>query len=262
MITVDFPVGGNRLRDYRNDFTVPFRYTPRNLLDFATHPRWALSTLRHGTPELANLRDFDGSRNVSEVASSVGRNYDASFDWDALQAIRDNWQGKLVVKGIARPEDGTRLADMGMDAVAVSNHGGRQLDGALPALLCLPSVAAAINGRIPVLVDGGIRRGRHVLTALALGADAVLVGRPMIYGLAAAGPAGASRALAILRQELTRVMQLCGVTTIADITPDLVEKTDIERTFDSQTAAWLLSGGKRRGGVGFTDRPQPARGKS
>lgn len=245
MITVDFPVGGNRLRDYRNDFALPFRYTPRNVLDFAIHPRWALSMLFHGTPELANLDGFDASSNVSQAASSVGRNYDASFDWDALQAIRDQWQGTLVVKGIARPEDAVRLASMGVDAVAVSNHGGRQLDGAYPTLLCLPSIAAAVNGRIPVMVDGGIRRGRHILTALALGADAVLLGRPMIYGLAAAGSAGTRRALEILRQELIRTMQLCGATSIADITPDLIEKTDIERNFDSATAAWLISGARR-----------------
>nr|WP_163503903.1 alpha-hydroxy acid oxidase [Halomonas socia] len=240
VITVDLPVGGNRERDYRNDFAVPFSYTPRNVLDFVRHPRWAFSTLYHGTPEMANITDFDGAKNVSEAASSVGRNYDAGFDWDGLREIRDLWHGKLIVKGIARADDACHLVELGVDAVAVSNHGGRQLDGAIPTLLCLPPVAAAVDGRIPVFVDGGIRRGADVITALALGADAVLIGRPVIYGIAAAGPAGVHRTLDILRQELTRVMQLCGVTRISQITPDLIASEDIARQFDTTTTEWLM----------------------
>ncbi len=246
VITVDFPVGGNRERDFRNDFSVPFRYTPRNVFDFASHPRWALSTLYHGTPELANLEGFSASKDVSQVASSVGRNYDASFEWDDLQNIRDSWNGKLIVKGVARVDDALRLASMGVDAVVVSNHGGRQLDGAYPTLLCLSSISAAINGRIPVFVDGGIRRGGDIVAALALGADAVLIGRPMIYGLAAAGPEGALRALEILSEELVRTMRLCGVTAIDQISPDLIARADIERHFDTETANWLLAGRKTR----------------
>lgn len=256
VITVDFPVGGNRERDHRNDFSVPFSYTPRNVMDFARHPRWALSNLRHGTPELANLMGFDGAKNVGQAASSVGRNYDAGFAWRDLRAIRDLWPGKLIVKGIARADDAVRLVELGADAIVVSNHGGRQLDRAFPTLLCLPSVAAAVNGRSQVFVDGGIRRGSHVVTALALGADAVLIGRPMIWGIAAAGPAGADRVLGIMKQELTRVMQLCGVTRLDRITPDLIAAEDLARQFDTPTLEWLRGRGEAAQDPTHTQRGQ------
>lgn len=227
MITVDLPVGGNRERDYRNDFSVPFRYTARNVRDFAFHPGWALSTLFHGMPTMANLTSFEGVSDVNTAASTVGRNYDPSFDWDDLEAIRDGWRGKLVVKGIARGEDAARLARMGVDAVAVSNHGGRQLDGALPSLFCLPEIRAAVGDRMEVFLDGGIRRGADVAKAIALGADAVMIGRAMLYGIAAGGGTGAERAVEILGQELRRVMQLLGAPRLAAITPDLIARADL-----------------------------------
>lgn len=224
MITVDFPVGGNRERDFRNDFSVPFKYTARNLTDFACHPTWALSILRHGTPPLANLTGFTASNDVRKVASSVGRNYDASFSWDDLKVIRDRWPHKLIVKGIARPEEAERLAALGCDAIVVSNHGGRQLDGALPTLACLPDVASAVGGKTDVYVDGGIRRGSEIVKALALGAKAVLVGRAMLYGIAAGGVAGAKRTLTILEEEFRRVLQLCGATSAAAVPSDIVSQ--------------------------------------
>lgn len=220
VITVDFPVGGNRERDARNDFTMPFRYTPRIFWDFATHPQWSLSILRHGTPELANLRGFTASSDASEVASSVGRNYDAGFDWDDLARIRERWPGTLVVKGVVRPDDARRLVALGADAIVVSNHGGRQLDGGVATLDALPGVVAAVAGAVPVLVDGGIRRGSDIVKALALGASGTLLGRTTLYGLAHAGPEGVTRALDILRTEVRRTMQFCGVTRVSDIGPD------------------------------------------
>jgi len=242
VITVDLPVGGNRERDYRNDFSVPFRFTPRNVFDFAVHPRWSLSTLAHGMPVMANLTAFGNMDNVNTAASTVGRNYDPSFDWDDLGRIRDSWKGKLVVKGIARGEDARRLADLGVDAVAVSNHGGRQLDGALPALCCLPEVRAAVGHRVDVLVDGGIRRGSDIVKALALGADAVMVGRAVLYGLAAGGPAGAHRALEILAQELRRTMQLLGTPHLGEIGAHLIARRDLMTEFDPAIARHLISG--------------------
>lgn len=223
VITVDLPVGGKRERDYRNDFSVPFRLTAKNMLDFVQHPGWLFDIIRYGMPVMENLVGLETqSTNASAIASSVGRNYDPSFNWEGLQKIRDNWPRKLIVKGILGPEDATRVAAMGCDAVVVSNHGGRQLDGAVATLDALPGVVAAINGRIPVWVDGGIRRGGDIFKALAMGAQGVLVGRATLYGVAAAGEAGAGRALEILKDELTRTMQLCGVRSIDEIDASLI----------------------------------------
>ncbi len=229
MITVDLPVGGKRERDFRNHFSIPFRFTPRNLLDFALHPRWAARIARHGMPQMETLRGLaqTGSAaamapSASALASSVGRNYDAAFDWQRLAAVRRLWPRRLIVKGVAHPEDAARLVGLGVDALVVSNHGGRQLDGGAATLRLLPAVVAAVQGRVPVWVDGGVRRGADVVKALALGAQAVLVGRATLYGAMAAGGPGAQRALTILRDELERTMRLCGVTCVADIGPDLL----------------------------------------
>lgn len=216
VITVDLPVGGNRERDFRNDFSVPFRYTARNMLDFALHPEWIATTLRNGMPRFGNLVDFVPSDNASDAASSVGRNYDSSFDWDDLKGIRDLWPGKLIVKGVVRPDDAERLVSLGADAIVVSNHGGRQLDGAPATLDALAGVKAAA-GTTPVFLDGGIRRGSDVFKAIASGADCVMIGRATMYGVAAAGEDGVARAVEILSQELKRTMQLCGATRITDI---------------------------------------------
>ncbi|MEP9398810.1 alpha-hydroxy acid oxidase [Mesorhizobium sp. KR2-14] len=217
VITVDLPVGGNRERDYRNDFAVPFKFTPRNVLDFALHPEWVYTTLRHGLPSFGNLTNFSPSKDVNAAASSVGRNYDSSFNWDDLARIRDRWSRKLIVKGVVHPLDAERLVGMGVDAMVVSNHGGRQLDSGPATIDALPQIVATVNKRAEVFVDGGVRRGSDVFKALALGADAVLLGRASLFGLAGAGPAGVERAVSILREELVRTMKLCGVTNIAEI---------------------------------------------
>ena len=223
MITVDLPVGGKRERDFRNHFSVPFRFTARNLLDFARRPGWLLDILRHGMPVMENMVGLEmQAKNATAIASSVGRSYDPAFDWSSLQKIRDNWPRKLIVKGILRPDDAARVAAMGCDALVVSNHGGRQLDGAVATLDALPRVVQAVQGRIPVLLDGGVRRGSDVFKALALGASGVMVGRATLFGAVAAGEPGASRALAILQDELIRTMQLCGARSVAEITPDLL----------------------------------------
>lgn len=223
MITVDLPVGGKRERDFRNDFALPFRYTARNLLDFASRPRWGLAIARSGMPVMENLIGYTPEAvGSSGLASVAGRNYDPSFDWSSLQAIRDAWRGKLIVKGVVRAQDAERLAALGCDALVVSNHGGRQFDGGMAALDALPAVVRAVGSRVEVMVDGGVRRGVHVLKALALGARAVLVGRPTLYGAASAGEPGALRALEILREELVRAMQLCGVRSVAEIGPELI----------------------------------------
>ena len=227
MITVDLPVGGKRERDFRNDFSIPFRFTARNTLDFATRPAWALDMLFRGVPALETLKDFNPAKASASVqASSVGRNYDPSFDWNKLRVIRELWKKPLIVKGIVRGDDAARAVELGVDAIVVSNHGGRQLDGGIATLDALPDVVAAVQGRIPVFVDGGVRRGGDIVKAIALGATAVLIGRATLFGACAAGETGAVRALEILREELIRSMQLCGVARLADIDRSFV-RTDL-----------------------------------
>ena len=226
MITVDLPVGGKRERDFRNHFSVPFRFTAKNLFDFSTHPRWLKDILFHGMPVMENMVGLEmQTKNATAIASSVGRSYDPSFDWDALKKIRDQWPRKLIVKGILHPADADQLAKMGCDAIVVSNHGGRQLDGAVATLDALPEVVKAVNGRLPVLLDGGIRRGSDIFKAIALGASGTLVGRATLYGAISGGEEGAQRALAILRDEFIRTMQLSGTKTIAEISPEYLFKT-------------------------------------
>lgn len=223
MITVDLPVGGKRERDFRNALSIPFKISRGNFFDFASRPGWALSMLLRGAPVMENLIGYTPEKVSSTgLVSIAGRNYDPSFDWDSMKAIRDAWPRKLIVKGVARADDAERLAAMGCDALVVSNHGGRQLDGAMATLDALPPIARAVGSRVSVMVDGGVRRGAHVVKALALGAQAVLVGRATLYGVCAAGEAGALRALEILRDELVRSMQLCGVRAVSEIGPDLV----------------------------------------
>ena len=218
IVTADVPVGGKRERDVRNHFTVPFRFTPHNVLDFASRPGWALSILAHGMPTLVNLAGIaPEAKSASALASSVARNNDLTLEWEVMKVVRERWPGKLMVKGILRPDDAERAVAIGCDGVIVSNHGGRQLDGAVAALDALPPIVRAVGGRAAVLLDGGVRRGSDIFKAVALGAQAVLVGRATYYGVCAAGEAGATRALEILADEFLRTMQLCGVQRVSDI---------------------------------------------
>lgn len=226
MITVDLPVGGNRERDYRNHFEVPFRFTPKNALDLARHPDWVLGVLKHGFPKLANLGELSPVTDAAKAASTVGRNYDPSFSWDDLKAIRDTWSRKLIVKGVVRPGDARRLVELGVDAIVVSNHGGRQLDTAPATLDALPGIVEAVGGRCEVFVDGGVRRGSDIAKALALGANGALLGRATLYGVAAAGQSGAERALSILTQEFRRTMQLCGARDVSELGRHLLSAND------------------------------------
>ena len=223
IVTADVPVGGKRERDHRNHFSVPFRYTSRNLLDFASRPAWALPMLFRGIPEMENLAGLiPEASEAAALASSVARNNDATLDWEVLKKVRDRWPGKMLVKGILRADDAERAVAVGCDGVIVSNHGGRQLDGAVAAFDALPAVVRAVGSRASVLMDGGVRRGVDVVKALACGAQAVMIGRATLYGVCAAGEAGAMRALEILSGELVRSMQLCGARRISEIGPNLL----------------------------------------
>src|SRR5947209_10166364 len=229
LVTVDLPVSGKRERDPRNGFRTPYNPNWRNSRDVILKPAWLLEILRYGLPGMAN---FDGYRFTTpkgtDIATAVGREMDAALDWEAIKRIRELWPRKLLLKGVERPDDAERAAALGCDGVVVSNHGGRQLDGAAPTLEALPHVARAVGSKMTVLLDGGVRRGVDILKARALGAHAVLTGRATLFGAMAGGEAGARRALEILASELERAMQLCGVRSVAEISADLLQKSGSE----------------------------------
>ena len=223
LVTVDLPVSGKRERDPRNGFHTPYSPNWRNSRDVIFKPAWALDMLRHGLPGMANLEGYRFSTPVgTDIVTAVGREMDAGLDWEYIKRLRDEWPGKLLLKGVERPDDAERAAAVGCDGVVVSNHGGRQLDGATPTLDALPAIASAVGTKLTVLLDGGVRRGVDILKARALGAQAVLTGRATLFGAMAGGEPGARRALEILSTELQRAMQLCGVRSAAEIGPHLI----------------------------------------
>jgi (S)-mandelate dehydrogenase len=223
LVTVDLPVSGKRERDPRNGFHTPYSPNWRNSRDVIFKPAWALEMLRHGLPGMANLEGYKFSTPAgTDIVTAVGREMDAGLDWEYIKRLRELWPGKLLLKGIERPDDAERAAAVGCDGVVVSNHGGRQLDGASSTLEALPAVASAAGKKLTVLLDGGVRRGVDILKARALGAQAVLTGRATLFGAMAGGEPGARRALEILSTELVRAMQLCGTRSVAEIGPDLL----------------------------------------
>ena len=225
LVTVDLPVSGKRERDPRNGFRTPYNPNWRNSRDVIFKPAWLLEILRHGLPGMANFEGYEFSTPTgTDIATAVGQEMDPALDWQAVQRLRELWPGKLLLKGVERPDDAERAASLGCDGVVVSNHGGRQLDGAAPTLEALPAVASAVGKRITVLLDGGVRRGVDILKARALGAHGVLTGRATLFGAMAGGEAGARRALEILASELERAMKLCGVRSMAEIGPDLIAR--------------------------------------
>ena len=218
VVTVDLPTGGKRERDLRNGISIPLRLGARQLLDIARRPAWGLRMLRHGSPQFENVRGLlsDDSAGLT-IAARVGQNLDARFGWDDIARIRDRWPRQLLIKGVQHPQDAARLVALGVDGIWVSNHGGRQLDGARSSVASLPAVVEAVAGRATILIDSGVRRGVDALKALALGAQAVAIGRAALFGASAGGEAGVRRALAILTDELSRSMQLSGVASVQQI---------------------------------------------
>lgn len=220
VVTVDVPRSSDRRRDRRHRFTVPPRLTPRSVADGITHPRWTRDLLRHSRVVAANIAGH-GADAVS-VASYVDSQFDSSASWDDLAALRARWDGPLVVKGLLHPEDARKAVELGVDAVVVSNHGGRQLDQAPATLTALPGVVEAVGDRAEIYLDSGVRRGSDILKAKALGARACLVGRPIVYGLGVAGAAGAARAVRVLSDELESAMMLAGIQSFDEAAPDLL----------------------------------------
>src|SRR5579871_4077398 len=217
VVTVDVPIHGGRELELRHGMSTPPVLTPARVLDAAVRPRWWYGLFRHRRVTVRHLEEEGG---VAAAVRSVRRQAGlirVDLSWDDVAWMRDRWRGRMFVKGVLDAEDAVRAMDVGADGVVVSNHGGRQLDGAMASLDALPLIAAAVGGRGEVLMDGGVRRGSDIVKALCLGADAVCIGRPFLYGLAARGEDGVVDVLGILRTELARTMTLMGVHTVHDL---------------------------------------------
>jgi L-lactate dehydrogenase (cytochrome) len=228
VLTVDTAALANRENNIRAGFSTPLRPSLRLALDGITHPRWALGTFlrtiaRHGLPYFENSYAHRGAPILSK---SVTRDFGSKdhLSWTHLAQIRQRWAGKLVVKGVLDPRDAEIAIAEGVDGLIVSNHGGRQLDGAVSPLDVLPAIASAVAQRVPVLMDGGVRRGTDVIKALALGADLVLVGRPFLYAAAVGGREGVDRAVDILKSEIYRDMALLGINGLQEVNSGILRR--------------------------------------
>ena len=218
MLTADLVLQGVRRRDAHNGLTIPPRLTLANALDILTKPRWALGVLLGQRRSFGNLAGrVQASDGLGTLSQWIASQSDCSITWPQIEWLRSVWPGKIIVKGVLDAEDARLAVAAGVDALVVSNHGGRQLDGAAASISALPEVVEAVGGRCEVLLDGGVQCGQDVLKALALGARACLVGKSFLYGLAAGGRAGVTRMLELLRAELEVSMALCGVTDVRDV---------------------------------------------
>jgi len=218
-LTVDTPLAGNRERDKRTGMIMPPKLTLSSALSFATHLHWSLNFLRNPNFDLANVVhrvDAIGGGGMSLI-DYVNSQFDRSVTWDDAAWLAEQWDGPFCIKGLQTAEDARRAADIGASAIMISNHGGRQLEGAPAPVDCIQPMRDAVGGSMELIVDGGVRRGTHILKALALGADACSFGRPYLYGLAAAGEAGVDRVLHLIREELERSLALLGCASLADL---------------------------------------------
>jgi L-lactate dehydrogenase (cytochrome) len=221
MLTVDSITGGNRERDLRTGFSIPFRLTLRGMLQFAIKPMWGINYVTH---ERFKLPQLDQHVDMSGSAMSIGRYFtdmlDASMNWNDVAEMVRAWNGQFCLKGVMSVADARRAAEIGCTGIVISNHGGRQLDGSRAPFDQLAEIVDAVGDRIDVLMDGGVQRGTHVLKALSIGAKAVGVGRFYLFPLAAAGQAGVERALGLMRTEIERDMKLMGCTSISQLSRD------------------------------------------
>ena len=211
VFTVDVPQVSRRIRDLRNGFQMPFRIGAKQFFDFALHPQWSIRSLIAGTPKPMNFQTADGKSSFARNASRGG------CDWVFLDELRKHWKGKLIVKGVTSPEDALRIKQLGMDAIYVSNHGARQLDSAPQAILALSTVRDAVGADFPLIFDSGVRNGEDVVKALVMGADFVMLGRPLLFALGADGERGLNTLIQLIGEEIDVVMAQLGVTKIAEI---------------------------------------------
>lgn len=216
VLTVDVPISGRRWRDARNGFSLPFRLTPRLIADVARRPAWALRMLGQGSPQFVNLQpDTDAALSAQAQAALLSRTMDRSLAWDSLRWLRELWDGPLLLKGVLHPDDAKLAASHGVDGLIVSNHGGRQSDASPSAISALGPVAEAVP-RLPVFLDSGVRGGADVLRAQSLGARAVFLGRPVLYGLACDGEEGAASVLRLFASDYETNLILQGLSSAKD----------------------------------------------
>jgi L-lactate dehydrogenase (cytochrome) len=218
VLTLDLQILGQRHKDLKNGLTTPPRLTPATLFNLATHPAWCLAMLGTSRRGFGNIvGHVDGVENMTSLGEWSARQLDPTLNWDDVEWIKARWGGKLILKGILCAQDALQAVASGADALIVSNHGGRQLDGAPSSIEVLPEVVDAVGGRIEVWMDGGIRSGQDVFKALALGADGTLIGRAYIYGLGAQGEPGVKLCLELIARELDLTMAFCGLRRVRDI---------------------------------------------
>ena len=233
VVTTDSAVYGNREWDRRN-FVRPFKLDLRNTIDVALHPRWLFDVVvPHGMPRFKNLGDLlpPGQDSAKGASAAIGKELDPSLSWNDIRWLCDFWPRTLIIKGISTVEDALLAIEYCADGIVLTNHGGRQLDGAISAMEVLPEVAAKVGDKLTILIDGGFRRGSDVVKALLLGADAVLLGRATLYGLAAGGEAGAAHAINIFKTEVDRVLGLLGFPDITKMDPRSLRWRNAARLF-------------------------------
>ncbi len=221
VLTLDLQILGQRHKDLKNGLSAPPKLTIPTMMNLATKWGWGIEMLQTKRRFFGNIVGHaKGVGDASSLSSWTNEQFDPQLDWSKIQRIREMWGGKIILKGILDVEDAKRAADFGADAIIVSNHGGRQLDGALSSIRMLPSIVRAVGDRVEVLMDSGIRSGQDVLKALALGAHGTFIGRSYIYGLGAMGEAGVTTALEVIRKELDTSMALCGERKVQDLRRD------------------------------------------
>jgi L-lactate dehydrogenase (cytochrome) len=218
VLTVDLQVIGQRHADIKNGMTVPPEWSLGKLIDFATKPAWVTGVLQGKRRTFGNLvGHLKGTDDITALGTWIGTQFDTTLNWKDVDWIRSIWPGKLILKGILDVEDAEIAAKSGAQAIVVSNHGGRQLDGAPSSIAVLPEIVDSVGSKLEVMFDGGVRSGQDVMRALAFGAKSCMIGRAYAYGLGASGQAGVTKAIDIIRNELNTTMGLCGVNTIAEI---------------------------------------------
>jgi L-lactate dehydrogenase (cytochrome) len=237
-LTVDTIVAGNRERDLRSGLTVPPRLSLSSLAHFAMRPKWCARYLAGGRISLPNVPTIDGG-DVSTLAAYFAANMEADITWQKVERLIAHWGGPFAIKGLQTVDDAIAASDVGTSAVIVSNHGGRQLDGASATIDLIADITDALGGRIEVILDGGVRRGSHIVKALAMGATACMTGRPYLYGLAAYGQMGVRRALELLRTETERTMALIGCGSLDDLSRDHIRLAETTPAFLTRRAGQL-----------------------
>ena len=240
VLTLDLQILGQRHKDIRNGLSTPPKPTLANLINLATKPRWCWDMLHTKRRHFGNIHGHvTGVADMSSLSSWTANQFDPKLDWDDVRRIQDRWGGKLILKGILDPDDAVLAQRAGVETLIVSNHGGRQLDGARSSIAALPEVVDAVGTRMEVLMDGGIRSGQDVLKALALGAKGVFIGRAFLWGLGALGESGVTMSLDLIRKELDTTLALCGLRDVQDVSRNIL---DLRMSPD-----WVTPGANARG---------------